>query len=213
VFQRPFGSYVMEHVLFKISYPAEFHAQTAVECAMVLHPRVKDRLQDIRRITIRTHESAIRIIDKSGPLTNPADRDHCIQYMVAVPLIFGRLAASDYEDAVAVDPRIDALRAKIVCIEDLGYSRDYLDPDKRSIANALTIELTDGTKLDEVAIEYPIGHRRRRGEGIPLLVEKFKTNLGRRFPAKQQRAILDVALDARRLEAMPAHEFVDLFVI
>jgi 2-methylcitrate dehydratase len=213
VFQRPYGSYVMEHVLFKISYPAEFHAQTAVECAMALHPRVKDRLRDIRRITVRTHESAIRIIDKSGPLTNPADRDHCIQYMVAVPLLFGRLTASDYEDAVAVDPRIDALRAKIVCVEDPGYSRDYLDPDKRSIANALTIELTDGTKLDEVAIEYPIGHRRRRGEGIPLLVEKFKTNLGRRFPAKQQHAILDVALDARRLEAMPAHEFVDLFVI
>jgi 2-methylcitrate dehydratase len=213
VFQRPYGSYVMEHVLFKISYPAEFHAQTAVECAMALHPRVKDRLRDIRRIIVRTHESAIRIIDKSGPLTNPADRDHCIQYMVAVPLLFGRLTASDYEDAVAVDPRIDALRAKIVCVEDPGYSRDYLDPDKRSIANALTIELTDGTKLDEVAIEYPIGHRRRRGEGIPLLVEKFKTNLGRRFPAKQQHAILDVALDARRLEAMPAHEFVDLFVI
>ena len=213
VFQRPYGSYVMEHVLFKISFPAEFHAQTAVECAMALHPRVKDRIDAIRRIVIRTHESAIRIIDKSGPLANPADRDHCIQYMVAVPLIFGRLTAADYEDAVAVDPRIDALRAKMTCVEDKGFSRDYLDPDKRSIANALTIEFADGSKLQEVAIEYPIGHRRRRAEGIPLLVEKFKTNLARRFPAKQQRAILDRALDASRLEATPVDEFVDLMII
>src|SRR5947207_3559844 len=210
---QPFGSYVMENVLFKISYPAEFHAQTAVEAAMALHPQVRDRLADIERIVIETQEPGVRIIDKSGPLTNPADRDHCIQYMVAVPLIFGRLTASDYEDAVAVDPRIDALRAKIVCVEDRGYSRDYLDPDKRSIANALTIELSDGSKLDEVAIEYPIGHRRRRGEGMPLLVEKFKTNLARRFPAKQQRAILDLVLDAARLESTPVHEFVDRFVI
>src|SRR5207248_277976 len=184
-FQRPFASYVMEHILFKISFPAEFHAQTAVEAAMSLHPVVKNRIEDIAKITIRTHEAALRIIDKKGPLNNPADRDHCIQYMVAVPLLFGRLTAADYEDAVAVDPRIDALRAKIVCVEDRGYSRDYLDPDKRSIANALTIELSDGSKLDEVAIEYPIGHRRRRGEGMPLLVEKFKRNLARRFPAKQ----------------------------
>jgi 2-methylcitrate dehydratase len=213
VFQRPYGSYVMEHVLFKISYPAEFHAQTAVECAMALHPRVKDRIDAIRRITIRTHESAIRIIDKTGPLSNPADRDHCIQYMVAVPLIFGRLTAADYEDAVAVDPRIDALRAKMTCVEDKGFSRDYLDPDKRSIANAVTIEFADDTKLPEVAIEYPVGHRRRRAEGIPLLVEKFKTNLARRFPAKQQRAILELALDAGRLEATPVDEFVDLMII
>ncbi len=213
VFQRAYGSYVMEHVLFKISYPAEFHAQTAVECAMALHPRVKDRIDAIRRITIRTHESAIRIIDKTGPLSNPADRDHCIQYMVAVPLIFGRLAAADYEDAVAADPCIDALRAKMTCVEDPGFSRDYLDPEKRSIANALTVEFADGSKLPEVAIEYPIGHRRRRAEGIPLLVEKFKTNLARRFPPKQQRAILDLALDSDRLEATPVHEFVDHFVI
>ena len=212
-FQRPYGSYVMENILFKISFPAEFHAQTAVECAMALHPKVKDRLDAIRRITIRTHESAIRIIDKKGPLANPADRDHCIQYMVAVPLIFGRLTAADYEDGVAADPRIDALRAKTVCVEDRGFSKDYLDPDKRSIANAITVEFDDGTRLKEVFVEYPIGHRRRRKEGIPLLVEKFKSNLARRFPAKQQRAILDVALDARRLEATPAHEFVDLFVI
>ncbi|MGE5142348.1 MAG: bifunctional 2-methylcitrate dehydratase/aconitate hydratase, partial [Acidobacteriota bacterium] len=213
VIERPYGSYVMEHVLFKISYPAEFHGQTAVECAMALHPRVKDRLHDIRRITIRTHESAIRIIDKTGPLNNPADRDHCIEYMIAVPLIFGRLTAADYEDEVAVDPRIDALRAKMVCVEDKAFSRDYLDPDKRSIANGLTVEFADGSRLPEVVVEYPIGHRRRRTEGMPLLVEKFRTNLARRFPAKQQRAILDLLLDAKRLEATPVHEFVDLFVI
>ncbi|HET9763169.1 MAG TPA: bifunctional 2-methylcitrate dehydratase/aconitate hydratase [Casimicrobiaceae bacterium] len=213
VIERPYGSYVMEHVLFKISYPAEFHGQTAVECAMALHPRVKDRLHDIRRITIRTHESAIRIIDKTGPLNNPADRDHCIEYMIAVPLIFGRLTAADYEDEVAVDPRIDALRAKMVCVEDEAFSRDYLDPDKRSIANGLTVEFADGSRLPEVVVEYPIGHRRRRAEGMPLLVEKFRTNLARRFPAKQQRAILDLMLDAKRLEATPVHEFVDLFVI
>ena len=210
---RPYGSYVMENVLFKISFPAEFHAQTAVECAMALHPRVRDRIGQIRRITIRTHESALRIIDKRGPLANPADRDHCIQYMVAVPLLHGRLTAADYEDAVAADPRIDALRDKMTCVEDVQFSRDYLDPSKRSIANAITVEFEDGTKLDEVAVEYPIGHRRRRAEGIPLLVEKFRTNLARRFPAKQQQAILDIALDAGRLEAIPVHEFVDLFVI
>jgi 2-methylcitrate dehydratase len=212
-FKRAYGSYVMENVLFKISFPAEFHAQTAVECAMALHPQLKGRIDAIRKITIRTHESAIRIIDKKGPLANPADRDHCIQYMVAVPLIFGRLTATDYEDDVAADPRIDRLRAKMVCVEDKRFSRDYLDPDKRSIANGITIELADKTRLEEVVVEYPIGHRRRRKEGIPLLVEKFKTNLARRFPTKQQRVILDIALDAPRLEAMPVHEFLDLFVI
>jgi 2-methylcitrate dehydratase len=212
-FQRPYGSYVMENILFKISFPAEFHAQTAVECAMTLHPAVRDRIDAIRRITIRTHESAIRIIDKKGPLSNPADRDHCIQYMVAVPLIFGHLTAADYEDDVAADPRIDALRAKMVCVEDRRFSKDYLDPDKRSIANGLTIEFADGRKLKEVVVEYPIGHRRRRDEGIPLLVEKFRTNLARRFPGKQQRAILGLVLDAKKLAARPVHEFVDLFVI
>jgi 2-methylcitrate dehydratase len=211
--ERPYGSYVMEHVLFKISFPAEFHAQTAVECAMQLHPQVADRLSDIERITIRTHESAIRIIDKKGPLHNPADRDHTIQYMVAVPLIFGRLTAADYEDDVAADPRIDALREKMRCIEDPQFTRDYLDPAKRSIANGITVEFRDGTRTKEVIVEYPIGHRRRRAEGMPVLVEKFKTNLARRFPAKQQAAILDVALDTRRLAAMPVHEFVDLMVI
>ena len=212
-FQRPYGSYVMENVLFKISFPAEFHAQTAVECAMQLHPLIKDRLDDIRKITIRTHESAIRIIDKKGPLSNPADRDHCIQYMVAVPLIHGRLTAADYEDSVALDPRIDVLRDKMKCVEDKQFSKDYLDPDKRSIANAITVEFNDGNKIREVVVEYPIGHRRRRKEGIPVLIDKFRTNLARRFPARQQRRILDVALDAKALGVMPVHEFVDLFVI
>jgi 2-methylcitrate dehydratase len=211
-FERPYGSYVMEHVLFKISFPAEFHAQTAVECSMQLHPRVRDRIADIRRITIRTHESAIRIIDKKGPLANPADRDHCIQYMVAVPLVFGRLTAADYEDDVARDPRIDALREKMVCVEDPQFSRDYLDPAKRSIANAITIEFNDGTRTDEVVVEYPIGHRRRREEGIPLLIEKFRTNVARRFAAKQQQAILEAALDPKRLGGMAVNEFVDRLV-
>ena len=209
-FDRPYGSYVMEHVLFKISFPAEFHAQTAVEGAMQLHPRVARRLDDIRRITIRTHESAIRIIDKQGPLANPADRDHCIQYMVAVPLIHGRLTAADYEDSIAADPRIDALREKMVCVEDPQFSRDYLDPAHRSIANAITVEFNDGTRTPEVVVEYPIGHRRRRTEGIPVLIEKFRTNVARIFAGKQQQAILDVALDASRLAAMPVHQFVDL---
>jgi 2-methylcitrate dehydratase len=211
-FQRPYGFYVMEHVLFKISYPAEFHAQTAVECAMRLHPLVKDRLADVRKITIRTQESAMRIIDKNGPLYNPADRDHCIQYMVAVPLIYGRLTAADYEDTVAADPRIDELRAKTECVEDPQFSRDYLDPEKRSIANGVTVEFKDGRKVSET-VEYPIGHRRRRQEGIPLLVAKFETNLGRRFPPKQQRRILDLCADQQKLEATPVNDFVDLFVI
>jgi len=211
-FDRRYGSYVMEHVLFKISFPAEFHAQTAVECAMQLHPIVRDRLSDIRRITIRTHESALRIIDKKGPLANPADRDHCIQYMVAVPLVFGRLTAADYEDNVATDPRIDVLREKMVCVEDAQFSQDYLDPARRSIANAITVEFNDGSSTREIVVEYPIGHRRRRAESIPLLIEKFRTNVARRFAAKRQQAILDVALDPKRLAALPVHEFVDLMV-
>ena len=211
-FDRSYGSYVMENVLFKISFPAEFHAQTAVECAMQLHPLVGDRLADIRRITIRTHESAIRIIDKKGPLANPADRDHCIQYMVAVPLIFGRLTAADYEDNVAADHRIDALREKMVCVEDERFSSDYLDPQKRSIANGISVEFNDGTRTQEIVVEYPIGHRRRRTEGVPLLIDKFRTNIGRRFAGRQQQAILDVALDSQRLAALPVHAFVDLMV-
>jgi len=215
-FQRAYGSYVMEHVLFKISFPAEFHSQTAVECAMTLHGTLRETnrsTDDIRKITIRTHEAAIRIIDKKGPLNNPADRDHCIQYMVAVPLLFGRLTAADYEDNVAADPRIDALREKIECVEDPQFTRDYHDPEKRSITNGLTLELKDGTSLPEMVVEYPIGHRRRRNEGIPVLVEKFRKNLARRFPAKQQHAILDVCLDQTKLEGVPVHEFVDMFVI
>jgi len=212
-FQRPYGTYVMENVLFKISFPAEFHAQTAVECAMALHHQVKDRLEKIRKITIRTHEAAMRIIDKKGPLYSPADRDHCIQYMVAVPMIFGQLTAQDYEDNIATDPRIDALREKIECVEDVQFTKDYHDPGKRSIANGITIEFIDGTQLQEKIVEYPIGHKRRRIEGIPSLVKKFKTNLARRFPEKQQQMILDVSLDQKKLEAMAVNEYVDLYVI
>ena len=215
-FQRPYGSYVMENVLFKISFPAEFHAQTAVECAMELHARLAAAgrtADEISRITIRTHEACIRIIDKQGPLANPADRDHCVQYMVAVPVLFGRLTAADYEDEIASDPRIDALRAKIICVEDPAFTRDYHDPDKRSIANALTVEFADGARLDEIVCEYPIGHKRRRQEGIPLLEAKFRTNLARVFPARQQARILAASLDQQALEAMPVHEYVDMYVI
>lgn len=213
-FQRAYGSYVMENVLFKISYPAEFHAQTAVECAMKLHAQLAARnlnASAIRAITVRTHEACLRIIDKKGPLANPADRDHCVQYMVAVPLIFGRLTAADYEDAVASDARIDALRAKIACVEEPQFTRDYHDPEKRSIANSLRVELQDGAILEET-VEYPIGHRRRRAEGLHLLVEKFKTNLRRRFPEAQQERILAVSLDRNRLEATTVNEYVDLYV-
>jgi 2-methylcitrate dehydratase len=212
-FQRPYGSYVMENVLFKISYPAEFHAQTAVEAAMKLRARVDPAMlsSKTRKITIRTHEACLRIIDKKGPLSNPADRDHCVQYMVAIPLLFGRLTAADYEDDVAADPRIDALRAKIECIEEPRFTADYHDPDKRSIANSLRMELNDGTILEET-VEYPIGHRRRREEGLPLLIEKFKTNLRRRFAEAQEQRVLDVSLDPARLDAMPVNEYVDLYV-
>ncbi|MBC8954674.1 bifunctional 2-methylcitrate dehydratase/aconitate hydratase [Xenorhabdus sp. PB62.4] len=215
-FQRPYGSYVMENVLFKISFPAEFHSQTAVEAAMSLHQQLKKQgkcVEDIAKITIRTHEACIRIIDKQGPLNNPADRDHCIQYMVAIPLIFGRLTAADYEDDIAVDPRIDALRDKIVCVEDPDFTRDYHDPEKRSIANALTLVFTDGTQLEEVKVEFPIGHARRRKDGIPLLEEKFKTNLARQFPKEQQQKILAVSLDVMSLKDIPVNEYLDLYVI
>jgi 2-methylcitrate dehydratase len=214
-FQRPYGSYVMENVLFKISFPAEFHAQTAVEAALVAYREMRKlgRTEaDIARIKIRTHEACVRIIDKKGPLANPADRDHCIQYMVAVPLIFGRLTAADYEDAVAADRRIDRLRDKITCVEDPRCTRDYHDPDRRSITNALTVEFADGKKLKEIVIEYPVGHKRRRDEGMPLLVEKFSTNLARVFAPKQAGAILELCEDAKRLHATPVHEFVDMMV-
>jgi 2-methylcitrate dehydratase len=217
-FQRPYGSYVMENVLFKISYPAEFHAQTAVEAAMKLFGQLAARglnASAIRKITVRTHEACLRIIDKKGPLANPADRDHCVQYMIAVPLIFGRLTAADYEDAVALDPvwgkRIDAVRDSITCVEEPQFTRDYHDPDKRSIANSLRVELNNGEILEET-VEYPIGHLRRRSEGLPLLVEKFKTNLRRCFPEPQQQRILDASLDRARLESMPVNEYVDLYI-
>jgi 2-methylcitrate dehydratase len=215
-FQRPYGSYVMEHVLFKISFPAEFHSQTAVEAAMTINEellRLGKTAEDIKKITIRTHEACIRIIDKKGPLNNPADRDHCIQYMVAVPILFGRLTAEDYEDAVAIDHRIDRLRDKIECVEDKQFTKDYHDPDKRSIANALTVEFNDGAKMPEIVVEYPIGHKRRRKEGMPVLVKKFETNLARRFPEKQRAALMALCSDAKALEATPVHEFVDMMVI
>ncbi|HZS70002.1 MAG TPA: bifunctional 2-methylcitrate dehydratase/aconitate hydratase [Burkholderiales bacterium] len=215
-FQRPYGSYVMEHVLFKISFPAEFHAQTAAEAALAVFQQMKSRgktAEDIKKIRIRTHEAAIRIIDKKGPLNNPADRDHCIQYMIAVPLIYGRLTAADYEDDVASDPRIDRLRDKMSTVEDQQFSKDYLDPQKRSIPNALSVEFNDGSSLPEVVVEYPIGHKRRRKEGIPHLVEKFERNLARRFPPQQQRAIRDLCMDQRRLEETPVNEFIDLMVL
>jgi 2-methylcitrate dehydratase len=212
-FSQPFGSYVMENVLFKISYPAEFHAQTAVECAMTLHAQVKDRIEQIERIELTTHESAIRIISKVGPLYNYADRDHCLQYMVAVPLIFGRLTAEDYEDAVAADPRIDALREKMVVTEDKQWSQDYLDSDKRSIANAIQVFFKDGSSTERVAVEYPIGHRRRRAEGIPLLEEKFQFHLATRFPARQIEAVSAICRDQQRLEATPAHTFMSMLVM
>lgn len=215
-FQRDYGSYVMENVLFKISFPAEFHSQTAVEAAMTIHHKLKalkKTSDDIKKISIRTHEAAIRIIDKKGPLNNPADRDHCIQYMIAVPLIYGRLTAADYEDNIASDPRIDALREKMATQEDTQFTKDYHDPEKRSIANALTVELNDGTKIEEIVVEYPIGHKRRRDEGIPELIKKYKINLARKFPEKQQQRVLDASLDYQKLSKLPVNEFVDLLVI
>lgn len=214
-FQRDFGSYVMENVLFKVSFPAEFHAQTAAEAAMTLHSILGEKgksTDDIAKITIRTHEAAIRIIDKRGPLYNPADRDHCIQYMIAIPLLYGRLTAADYEDEVAADPRINALREKMETVEDKQFTQDYHDPDKRSIANGLSVEFKDGSSLDEVLVEYPIGHRRRREEGFPQLIDKFKTNLKRIFPEKQQDEILDHALDYGKFVNLDVHEFMDLMV-
>ena len=212
-FQRDYGSYVMENVLFKISFPAEFHAQTAVEAAVKLHPEVADRLDEIERIVLTTHESAIRIISKTGSLDNPADRDHCLQYMTAVGLLKGDLVADDYEDAAAGDPRIDRLRGAMVVEEDARYSREYHEPDKRSIANAVQVFFRDGSSTDKVAVEYPIGHRRRRHEGIPLLVAKFDNNLATRFPRTRAETIRDLCMDAESLAATPVNEFVDLLVI
>ena len=214
-FQREYGSYVMENVLFKISFPAEFHSQTAVEAAMTINALMKEAgktSDDIESVLIRTHEACIRIIDKQGPLNNPADRDHCIQYMVALPLIYGRLTARDYEDDVARDPRIDALREKINCVEDKSFTADYHDPERRSIANALTVKFSDGTSLSEVVVEYPVGHARRRLEGIPLLHAKFKTNLARIFDHDQQADILKISLNRTELEKVSIIEYMDLYI-
>lgn len=216
VFQRTYGTYVMENILFKISFPAEFHAQTAAEAAMILHRQLKESgrvVDDIEKITIRTHEAAIRIIDKKGPLHNPADRDHCIQYMIAVPLLFGRLTAQDYEDDVAGDPRIDVLRDKMQCVEDAQFTKDYHDPEKRAISNALSVRFKDGATLAEVVVEYPIGHPRRREEGIPKLIEKYKTNLRRIFSAEQQSQILEATLNYDDFIQMDISRIVDLMVI
>ncbi|MGA8278777.1 MAG: bifunctional 2-methylcitrate dehydratase/aconitate hydratase [Rhodanobacteraceae bacterium] len=211
-FERPFGSYVMENVLFKISFPAEFHAQTAVECALQLHPQVVGRLDRIERIVIETQEAACRIIDKTGPLANHADRDHCIQYMVAVPLIFGRLVADDYGDAVAADARIDTLRAKMEVRENEHFTRDYFDPDKRYIGNAVQVFFADGTQTDKVSIDYPVGHRRRRDEGVPLLRKKFEAAIAGWFPTGRVERILEAASNAASFDAMPVRCWMELFV-
>jgi 2-methylcitrate dehydratase len=208
-----FGSYVMEHVLFKISFPAEFHAQTAVEAAIALHPQVVNRLLEIDRITIETQESGHRIINKTGPLANPADRDHCLQYMVAVPLIKGSLSADDYEDRVAADPRIDELRTKMDVVMNDQFTKDYLDPAQRSIGNAIQIRFRDGTLTERVAVEYPIGHRRRRREGIPLLVAKFEQNARGRLPAQKSEALLKLCGDPKRLSATPVNQFLELLQV
>ena len=208
---RPLGSYVMEQILFKISFPAEFHAQTAVECALKLHPLVKDRLDAIERVELTTHESAIRIIDKSGPLNNPADRDHCLQYMTAIGLIFGALTADHYEDKVAADPRIDALRAKMRVTEDKSYSKDYLDPEKRSIANAVQVFFKDGSKTDRIEVHFPLGHRRRRAEGIPVLQQKARDAFAAHYGQDKAASLMALFTDRAKLEALPVHEFAAAF--
>lgn len=207
---QPLGSYVVENILFKISYPAEFHAQTAVEAAMQLRREVKDRLSDIDRIVIETQKAGVRIIDKTGPLDNPADRDHCIQYMIAIPLIFGRLSASDYEDTVAANPQIDALREKMTVKEEPRFSKDYLDPKKRSITNAIQIFFNDGGHTDRIEIEYPIGHRKRRDEALPLLMKKIESSLNSHFDTKQRNQILNLFKQAAKLEKMPVDELLTL---
>ena len=211
-FQRPFTSYIIENVLFKIAYPTAFHGQSAVEAAINLHPVLKDRLEDIDRIDVRCHNSSMVILDKTGPLHNFADRDHCMQYMIAVGMIFGKLTAEDYEDHVAADPRIDALRAKMQLTEDERYERDYHDPEKRSNANSIQVYFKDGTKAPLSEVEYPLGHRRRRKEGVPALMQKFETNVARVFAPKQRDRVLEICTDRKRVEAMAVNEFVDLMV-
>ncbi len=213
-FPMSYGSYVMENILFKISFPAEFHSQTAAEAAVKLHPQVKDRLNDIEKIVIHTHESAIRIISKVGPLNNPADRDHCLQYMTAVPLAFGNLIAEHYENGFhQAHPIIDELREKMQVHEDPNYTKEYLEPEKRSIANALQVYFKDGNSTEKIEINYPVGHRRRREEGIPLLEAKFLANLATRFPAARCNKIYGLLKDQKKLETTPVNEFMDLMVI
>jgi len=211
-FQRPYGSYVMENVLFKISFPAEFHAQTAVECAMKLHPQVKERIGQIQKIVIETQEPGVRIIDKTGPLDNPADRDHCIQYMTAVPLIFGRLTGEDYEDRIAGDPRIDALRGRMEVKENPKFTEEYYAPDKRYIGNAVQVFFSDGSATERVAVDFPIGHRKRRAEGMPVLVKKFESSVAAHFGPKQAALIQATLADKRKLLGMPVNEFVATMV-
>jgi 2-methylcitrate dehydratase len=208
VLPQALASYVMENVLFKISYPAEFHAQTAVEAAMTLHPRIAAKLDQIDRVMIETQEPGVRIIDKTGPLANPADRDHCIQYMVAIPLLFGRLEASDYEDAVATDPRVDALRAKMQVKENAAFTKDYYDPQKRYIGNAVQVFFKDGSSSERVAVDFPIGHRKRRTEGMPVLVKKFESSVAAHFQPKQTESIKAMFMDRKALTAMPVSDFV-----
>jgi 2-methylcitrate dehydratase len=210
---QPLGSYVIRHVLFKISFPAEFHAQTAVEAALQLFVRTKDRLDEISKVVVETQESGKRIIDKTGPLNNPADRDHCIQYMVALPLIRGALTAEDYEDAAAADPRIDVLRQKTEVIENPDFSKDYLNPDKRSIGNSVQVFFEDGSVTEKVVVEYPIGHPRRRKEGEPLLFEKFEKSLRSKISEKNSGRIRSLFGDSPRLLDTPVNEFMDLFVV
>jgi 2-methylcitrate dehydratase len=209
---QPFGSYVMENVLFKISYPAEFHAQTAVECALQLHPLVRDRLAEIERVEIETQEPGVRIIDKTGPLANPADRDHCLQYMTAVPLIFGRLGAADYEDAVARDPRLDALRARMVVRENATFTAEYYERDKRYIGNAVQVYFRDGTATPRVQVDYPIGHRRRRAEGMPLLVRKFEDSVRAHYAPEQAQRIVATFADPQMLERLRVDELMNALV-
>ena len=209
---RDFDSYVMENVLFKISFPAEFHAQTAVEAAVTLHEEISGKLDEIDKILITTHESAIRIISKEGVLNNPADRDHCLQYMTAIGLLKGDLIAEDYEDYVASDPRVDQLREKMTIEEDQRYSTEYLEADKRSIANAIQIFFKDGTSTEKIEVEYPIGHRRRREQGIPLLVEKFEKNLATQFSDQRCTEILSLCMDQESLEGTSVPDFMNLFI-
>jgi 2-methylcitrate dehydratase len=212
-FPRPYGTYVMENVLFKVAFPAEFHAQTAVECALALHGQVKDRLDEVDKVVITTQEPALRIINKSGPLYNPADRDHCLQYMVAIGLIFGDLSADHYADSVACDPRIDRLRSRMEVVEEPIYTRDYLAPDKRSIANSVQVFFRDGKSTVRVEVEYPLGHRRRRAEGVPLLLEKCRANLNSRLSIARVEEIMELCLSRQRLDKTMVHEFMGMLVV